>query len=110
MRLGYMVFSKKELEENYPLIERMRMERAKTQSSITFWINELVSSHFPGIEDVPALLAMTQSLVSQVEGLYEEKQALLAAFPGTKTTEDVIDLAKGMEEQLKAIYAEKENK
>lgn len=105
-----MVFSKKEVEENYPLAERIKMERAKTQNSITFWINELVSSQFPGTEDVPALIQMTHSLVAQIEGLYQEKESLLNAFPGTKSTQEVIDLAKGMEEQLKAIYAEKEGK
>ncbi len=105
-----MVFSKKEVQENYPLAERIKMERAKTQNSITYWINELVSTQFPGIDDVPALIQMTHSLIAQVEDLYKEKESLLKVFPGVKSTQEAIDLAKGMEEQLKAIYAEKEGK
>jgi len=130
-----MIFSKQELESNYPLAERLKVERAKTQNHITFWINELIATSIPGVEDVPSLLRMTKGLVeqvedlytdketesqdaknfvasleAQVEALYKEKEELMQAFPGARTTEDIIQIAKGLEAQTNSLYAEKEGK
>ncbi|WCL47816.1 hypothetical protein [Leptospira sp. GIMC2001] len=127
-----MIFTKQELLDNYPLQERKKLEKAKSQNSVVFWINELISSQVSGAEDVPSLISLTknvtdqleslyadmevknwssevESLTDQVVSLYEEKDELFSAFPGAQSTGDIIDMIKQMEEQLIELYKEKES-
>ncbi|XDD44437.1 hypothetical protein AB3N58_16880 [Leptospira sp. WS60.C2] len=133
-----MIFTKREIEEHYPLSERLRLEKAKSQNSVIYWINELVRSQVRGAEDVPGLIEVTKDLVMQVEDLYAEKENSLPShslpssksielesldeqisdlyeekerlFQETKTSSisEVIALIRGMEEQLNSMYAEYE--
>lgn len=100
-----MIFTKKEIEEHYPLEERLRMEKAKAQNSTIFWINELVRAQVRGTEDVPSLIQVTKDLIDQVESLYAEKEnnATLDAKISSNTLETTL-----LEEQLSDLYAEKE--
>ena len=102
-----MMFTKREIEEHYPLSERLRLEKAKSQNSVIYWINELVRNQVRGAEDVTSLIEVTKDLVMQVEDLYAEKESL---FEQTKTSSisEVIALIKGMEEQLNSMYSEYE--
>lgn len=131
-----MIFTKKEFEENYPLEERLKLEKLKYQNSLIYWVNELIQSHVRGAEDVPSLIQVTKDLVMQVESLYQEKESLdtprsnnshlgvegmeeqlvslyeekelLLEKTKTKSIDEVIALIQGMEEQLKSLYAEYE--
>ncbi len=133
-----MIFTKREIEEHYPLSERLRLEKAKSQNSVIYWINELVRNQVRGAEDVPSLIEVTKELVMQVEDLYAEKENSLPSqgssssklielesldeqisdlyeekerlFQETKTSSisEVIALIRGMEEQLNSMYAEYE--
>ncbi|EKJ85722.1 hypothetical protein [Leptospira meyeri] len=133
-----MIFTKREIEEHYPLEERLRLEKAKSQNSIIYWINELVRSQVNGAEDVTSLIEVTKNLVTQVEALYSEKensfsnsdtgqstpadiqsmeeqlsnlyeeQAKLFRKTKTNSMEEVYALIQGMEEQLNSMYSEYE--
>jgi hypothetical protein len=133
-----MIFTKKEIEEHYPLEERLRMEKAKAQNSTIFWINELVRAQVRGTEDVPSLIQVTKDLIAQVESLYAEKEnnvpldekfssntvetalleeqlsdlyqekEILFSKTGTSSMEEVLRMIVGMEEQLNSMYAEYE--
>lgn len=103
-----MLFTKQEIQENYPLEERMKLEKAKSQNSTIYWINELISETTPGADDVPSLIKMHKNMTEQVEDLYREKEALLAEFPGVYSFEDLVDLIHDMENQLSDLYKEKE--
>ncbi|XDD56029.1 hypothetical protein AB3N62_18240 [Leptospira sp. WS4.C2] len=133
-----MIFTKREIDEHYPLPERLRLEKAKSQNSVIYWINELVRSQVRGAEDVTSLIEVTKELVTQVEALYAEKEnsisipdinqsnsldvglleeqlsnlyeekELLFAKTKTNSMEEVIALIQGMEEQLNSMYSEYE--
>lgn len=133
-----MIFTKSEIDEHYPLPERLRLEKAKSQNSVIYWINELVRSQVRGAEDVTSLIEVTKDLVTQVEALYAEKENSISIpvsdqsksvevvsleeqlsdlyaekeqlFAKTKTNsmEEVIALIQGMEEQLNSMYSEYE--
>ncbi|MGE8723157.1 hypothetical protein ACO2KH_16515 [Leptospira terpstrae] len=133
-----MIFTKREIDEHYPLPERLRLEKAKSQNSVIYWINELVRSQVRGAEDVTSLIEVTKDLVTQVEALYAEKENSISIpvsdqsnsvevvlleeqlsdlyaekellFTKTKTNsmEEVIALIQGMEEQLNSMYSEYE--
>lgn len=100
-----MIFTKKEIEEHYPLEERLRLDRAKSQNSLVYWINELVRAQVRGAEDVPTLIQVTRDLIEQVESLYAEKEN--NATIGDSATSKVIEVEL-LEEQLSDLYAEKE--
>ncbi|MCU0825595.1 MAG: hypothetical protein MUF77_13245 [Leptospira sp.] len=100
-----MIFTKKEIEEHYPLEERLRLDRAKSQNSLVYWINELVRAQVRGAEDVPTLIQVTKDLIEQVESLYAEKEN--NATIGDSATSKVIEVEL-LEEQLSDLYAEKE--
>lgn len=133
-----MIFTKTEIEEHYPLAERLRLEKAKSQNSVIYWINELVRNQVRGAEDVTSLIEVTKDLISQVEALYAEKEnsasnettiqsnlpeaellenqlvslyeekELLFSKTKTNSMEEVIALIQGMEEQLNSMYSEYE--
>lgn len=103
-----MVFTKQEILENFPLADRLRLERTKSQNSIVFWINELVSQSVPGVNDVPELISHNRSVTEQLEELYKEKELLFSAFPGIQSVEEIISMVKNMEEQLIDLYKDKE--
>ncbi|XDD48323.1 hypothetical protein AB3N60_18475 [Leptospira sp. WS39.C2] len=133
-----MIFTKREIEEHYPLSERLRLEKAKSQNSVIYWINELVRNQVRGAEDVTSLIEVTKDLVMQVEDLYAEKEISVTnpsvassnsielhsieeqisdlyaekelLFQETKTSSitEVIALIRGMEEQLNSMYSEYE--
>lgn len=133
-----MIFTKREIDEHYPLPERLRLEKAKSQNSVIYWINELVRSQVRGAEDVTSLIEVTKDLITQVEALYAEKENSISIpvsdqsnsvevvlleeqlsdlyaekeqlFAKTKTNsmEEVIALIQGMEEQLNSMYSEYE--
>ena len=126
-----MVFTKEEVLGNFPFKERLKLEKAKSQNSIVYWINELVSSQFSGVDDVSSLIAYTKnvteqleslyeekesissndssaSLLEQLEGLYQEKEELYAQFPGVHSNQDLIEMIRDMEFQLSDLYKEKE--
>ncbi|TGL20839.1 hypothetical protein EHQ46_10115 [Leptospira yanagawae] len=100
-----MIFTKREIEEHYPLSERLRLEKTKSQNSVIYWINELVRNQVRGAEDVPSLIEVTKDLVMQVEDLYAEKENSV-----TKTTESQSNSIEldSIEEQVSDLYAEKE--
>lgn len=100
-----MIFTKKEIDEHYPLEERLRLDRAKSQNSLVYWINELVRAQVRGAEDVPTLIQVTRDLIEQVESLYAEKEN--NATIGDSATSKVIEVEL-LEEQLSDLYAEKE--
>lgn len=100
-----MIFTKKEIDEHYPLEERLRLDRAKSQNSLVYWINELVRAQVRGAEDVPTLIQVTKDLIEQVESLYAEKEN--NATIGDSATSKVIEVEL-LEEQLSDLYAEKE--
>ncbi|TGK83188.1 hypothetical protein EHQ24_07740 [Leptospira noumeaensis] len=102
-----MIFTKREIEEHYPLEERLRLEKAKSQNSVIYWINELVRNQVNGAEDVTSLIEVTKDLISQIEALYAEKEKLLEQTK-TNSIEEVIGLIHGMEEQLNSMYSEYE--
>ncbi|PJZ83231.1 hypothetical protein [Leptospira harrisiae] len=102
-----MIFTKREIEEHYPLEERLRLEKAKSQNSVIYWINELVRNQVNGAEDVTSLIEVTKDLISQIEALYAEKETLLEQTK-TNSIEEVIGLIHGMEEQLNSMYSEYE--
>ncbi|TGL55492.1 hypothetical protein EHQ59_03505 [Leptospira kemamanensis] len=102
-----MIFTKREIEEHYPLAERLRLEKTKSQNSVIYWINELVRNQVRGAEDVPSLIEVTKDLVLQVEDLYAEKEMLFAETK-THSIAEVISLIRGMEEQLNSMYSEYE--
>ncbi|MCT8335534.1 hypothetical protein NUH30_17760 [Leptospira sp. 85282-16] len=133
-----MIFTKREIEEHYPLAERLRLEKAKSQNSVIYWINELVRNQVRGAEDVTSLIEVTKDLIAQVEALYAEKEnsasnettiqsnlpeaellenqlvslyeekELLFSKTKTNSMEEVIALIQGMEEQLNSMYSEYE--
>lgn len=133
-----MIFTKTEIEEHYPLAERLRLEKAKSQNSVIYWINELVRNQVRGAEDVTSLIEVTKDLIAQVEALYAEKEnsasnettiqsnlpeaellenqlvslyeekELLFSKTKTNSMEEVIALIQGMEEQLNSMYSEYE--
>lgn len=102
-----MIFTKREIDEHYPLPERLRIEKAKSQNSVIYWINELVRNQVRGAEDVTSLIEVAKDLVTQVEALYSEKEVLFAKTK-TNSIEEVIALIQGMEEQLNSMYSEYE--
>jgi hypothetical protein len=104
-----MIFTKQEIQENFPLNERIKLEKTKSQNSVVYWINELVSQSVPGVDDVPGLIALNKNITEQVEDLYKEKEELLSAFPGLHSTHDLIEMVRDMENQLIELYKEKEN-
>nr|WP_244310337.1 hypothetical protein [Leptospira noumeaensis] len=85
----------------------MRLEKAKSQNSVIYWINELVRNQVNGAEDVTSLIEVTKDLISQIEALYAEKEKLLEQTK-TNSIEEVIGLIHGMEEQLNSMYSEYE--
>ena len=126
-----MVFTKEEILGNFPFKERLKLEKAKSQNSIVYWINELVASNFSGADDVPSLIAFTKnvteqleslyeeketlrspdtsaSVIEQLEGLYSEKEELYSHFPGVRSNQDLIEMVRDMEAQLSDLYKEKE--
>lgn len=133
-----MIFTKREIDEHYPLSERLRLEKAKSQNSVIYWINELVRNQVRGAEDVTSLIEVTKDLIAQVEALYAEKEnstfsvttdqtmpvdsglleeqlsslyeekTLLFTKTKTNSMEEVIALIQGMEEQLNSMYSEYE--
>ncbi|MCG6146378.1 hypothetical protein [Leptospira bandrabouensis] len=133
-----MIFTKREIDEHYPLAERLRLEKAKSQNSVIYWINELVRNQVRGAEDVTSLIEVTKDLIAQVEALYAEKEnsasdettiqsnlpeaellenqlvslyeekELLFSKTKTNSMEEVIALIQGMEEQLNSMYSEYE--
>ncbi|MCZ8343464.1 MAG: hypothetical protein O9301_10560 [Leptospira sp.] len=133
-----MIFTKKEIEEHFPLEERLRLDRAKSQNSLVYWINELVRAQVRGADDVPTLIQVTKDLIEQVESLYAEKEnnatirdsatsksgdvdllkeqlsdlyaekERLFAKTGTDSVDEVLQMIVGMEEQLNSMYAEYE--
>lgn len=125
-----MVFTKEEILGNFPFAERLKLEKAKSQNSIIYWINELVASNFSGTDDIPSLIAYTKnvteqlealyeekenssndsgaSILEQLEGLYSEKDELYAQFPGVHSNQDLVDMIRDMEAQLSDLYKEKE--
>ncbi|MCW7492596.1 hypothetical protein ND861_09320 [Leptospira sp. 2 VSF19] len=133
-----MIFTKREIDEHFPLAERLRLEKAKSQNSVIYWINELVRNQVRGAEDVTSLIEVTKDLIAQVEALYAEKENSFSngttiqsnhseaellkdqlaslyeekemLFSKTKTNsmEEVIALIQGMEEQLNSMYSEYE--
>jgi uncharacterized protein Yka (UPF0111/DUF47 family) len=136
-----MMFTTKELEKNFPIEERLRIEKSKAQSSPMYWINEYISSHIPTASDVTEvvrysknlteqveslyqdiepllkkvsniqeIVSYIQSLEDQVEDLYREKEEALKAFDSIDSISDLVNMTKGMEEQLKSFYNEIENK
>ncbi len=136
-----MIFTAKELEKDFPIDERLRIEKAKAQSSPIYWINEYITSHIPTAANVTEvvrysknlteqveslysdiepflskvpnlkdLAAYIQSLEDQVEDLYKEKEEALRAFDSIDSISDLVNMTKGMEEQLKSFYNEIENK
>lgn len=134
-----MLYTNKELEANFPLSERMKLEKLKAQNSPVYWMNEYISASVSGASDVQSLVGyaknMTeqlesvyqeiepflkktndlgelsgyiQSLEDQVEDLYKEKEEAIHSFEGISSISDLVNLAKGMEEQLKSLYSEQE--
>jgi hypothetical protein len=126
-----MVFTKEEVLGNFPFKERLKLEKAKSQNSIVYWINELVASNFSGADDVPSLISFTKnvteqlealyeekessnspdtsaSVLEQLEGLYSEKEELYSHFPGVHSNQDLIEMVRDMEAQLSDLYKEKE--
>lgn len=103
-----MIFTKQEIQDNFPLQERIKLEKTKSQNSVVYWINELISQSFPGVDDVPGLISLNKSMTEQIEDLYREKEELLASFPGVYSTQDLIDMIRDMESQLTELYKEKE--
>ncbi len=104
-----MIFTKQEIHENYPLSERIRLEKAKSQNSIVYWINELIRQSATGAEDVPSLIDSNRNLTAQIEDLYREKEELLSLFPGVYNYKDLVDMIQDMENQLSELYKEKES-
>lgn len=100
-----MIFTKREIEEHYPLSERLRLEKAKSQNSVIYWINELVRNQVRGAEDVTSLIEVTKDLVMQVEDLYAEKENSLTKAPVQSSNSIELD---SIEEQISDLYAEKE--
>lgn len=101
-----MIFTKREIEEHYPLSERLRLEKAKSQNSVIYWINELVRNQVRGAEDVTSLIEVTKDLVMQVEDLYAEKENSVANPSGQTSNSIELD---SIEEQISDLYAEKES-
>ncbi|ABZ95977.1 hypothetical protein EHQ92_15145 [Leptospira biflexa] len=101
-----MIFTKREIEEHYPLSERLRLEKAKSQNSVIYWINELVRNQVRGAEDVTSLIEVTKDLVMQVEDLYAEKENSVANPSGQSSNSIELD---SIEEQISDLYAEKES-
>ncbi|MGV3666338.1 MAG: hypothetical protein ACO1NV_09415 [Leptospira bouyouniensis] len=100
-----MIFTKREIEEHYPLSERLRLEKAKSQNSVIYWINELVRNQVRGAEDVTSLIEVTKDLVMQVEDLYAEKEISLTKVTDQSSNSIELD---SIEEQISDLYAEKE--
>ncbi|GBF44105.1 hypothetical protein LPTSP2_34080 [Leptospira ellinghausenii] len=100
-----MIFTKREIEEHYPLSERLRLEKAKSQNSVIYWINELVRNQVRGAEDVTSLIEVTKDLVMQVEDLYAEKENSVTNAIGNPSNSIESD---SIEEQISDLYAEKE--
>lgn len=100
-----MIFTKREIEEHYPLSERLRLEKAKSQNSVIYWINELVRNQVRGAEDVTSLIEVTKDLVMQVEDLYAEKENSLTKVTDQSSNSIELD---SIEEQISDLYAEKE--
>jgi hypothetical protein len=130
-----MVFTKQEVMENYPLKERIRLEKAKSQNSVLFWINELINQTVQGAEDVPGLIAITKNLTEQLESVYEEmeksgssglgdemynsltdqivdlykeKELLFSKYPSANSIDEIIQMMEDLENQLIELYKEKE--
>lgn len=103
-----MIFTKQEIQDNFPLEERIQLEKTKSQNSIIYWINELVSQSSPGVKDVPGLIEFNRNLTEQLEDLYKEKEALLSRYPGIYSMEDLMEMIQDMENQLSELYKEKE--
>ena len=59
--------------------------------------------------DINELGGYIQSLEEQVEDLYKEKEEAILAFEGIHSIMDLVNLAKGMEEKLKALNNEQKN-
>lgn len=104
-----MVFTKQEILENFPLEERLRLEKAKSQNSVVYWINELIRQSVQGVEDVPGLIEFSKNLTQQVEDLYKEKEELLSLYPGVYSFSDLVEMIQDMEKQLSELYKEKES-
>lgn len=114
-----MIFSKQELSENYPLKERIQLEKSKTQNNPIFWINEIIRRTSPGASDVLSLLDLSQNLVEQVESMYAEKEDVMAtsSAPTLPSAESIHTPSPShssegssvyLEEQIVELYREKE--
>ncbi|MDX1960742.1 MAG: hypothetical protein SFU98_19375 [Leptospiraceae bacterium] len=103
-----MYFKKDELDGSYPLKERLKVEKAKAQSLVTYWINEYISSHVNDVEDVPELVERSINVTSQLEALYEDKSKVLNKY-NVNDFEELFSYIGSLEEQVASLYAEKDD-
>jgi hypothetical protein len=100
-----MLITNKELEANFPLSERLKLEKLKAQNSPVYWMNEYISSNVSGANDVQSLVHYSKNVTEQLESVYEDIE------PYLKKTSDIRELAqyiKSLEDQVEDLYKEKE--
>lgn len=100
-----MLYTNKELETNFPLSERMKLEKLKAQNSPVYWMNEYIAASISGATDVTSLVGYSKNVTEQLESVYQDIEPFL------KKTNDIRELAEyiqSLEEQVEDLYKEKE--
>jgi DNA repair exonuclease SbcCD ATPase subunit len=100
-----MVFTNKELEKNFPLEERLKIEKSKSQNSPIFWINEYIQSHIPTADDVVSVVRYSKNITEQLESLYSDIEPFLSKV---SNIQDLVSYIKSLEDQVEDLYKEKE--
>ena len=100
-----MLYTNKEFETNFPLSERMKLEKLKAQTSPVFWMNEYIASNVSGASDVQSLVSYTKNVTEQLESVYQDIEPFL------EKANDINELGgyiQSLEEQVEDLYKEKE--
>jgi len=100
-----MLYTNKELENNFPLAERMKLEKLKAQNSPVYWINEYISASVTGAADVQSLVSYSKNVTEQLESVYEDIEPFLKRANNIR---DLADYIKSLEDQVEDLYREKE--
>ncbi|MCB1178574.1 MAG: hypothetical protein KDK36_13395 [Leptospiraceae bacterium] len=101
-----MIFKKEELDE-FPLSERLRIEKAKAQLNPTYWINEYISSHVPTADGVVSLVDYSKDITGQLESLYGDLETVLNKY-GVDSLDDLMGYIESLKDQVESLYSEKE--
>jgi archaellum component FlaC len=101
------ILTKEELEKNFPVAERLKLEKIKAQSNPVYWINEYISSNVSGATDVQSLVEYSKSITVQLESIYGQIESIINEF-GVSDLESLKSYIDSLKDQVENLYSEKE--